>query len=333
MTIEQRSPNSWRIKQLIEGQWVRVNVDHKPSKKEALELLAEAMRTGEHTEKGSFEAACNKYIKLRENVLSPRTIREYKQTVFRFPEWFKIAPVQKLSSVDVQRVVNELAANKGPKTVKNYYGLITAVLKMARPGLVLRTTLPKIQKKEDPYLPDQEALRAVLNEAKQTPYYIPLKLACYGLRRGEICALELSDLDDNNVIHVTKDIVEDINGNWVVKPPKTPKSFRRVPIGKKLADEIREQGYIYKGCPGQISKFLKRTEKKLGLESFSLHKLRHLFASLMFTSGVDLLTLQDLGGWEGDDTLVKVYLQTTRLQKEEERRKLLSIISQFIDSE
>ena len=329
MTIEQRSSNTWRIKQMIEGRWYRVTVDHKPTRKEALELISEAVRSGGGSEKGSFGAACEKYIDIKSNVLSPRTVREYKLYPARLPEWFRLASVQTMTAADVQKCINELALDHSPKTVRTLHGFISAVLKVARPGLTLRTTLPKLQKKE-PYIPDRNDLALILKEAENTQYSIPLKLACFGLRRGEICALELSDLDDNNIIHVTKDLVQDPSGEWVKKPPKTPSSVRSVPISKELADEIRKQGYIFNGFPGTISNFLARTQKKLGLEKFSLHKLRHLFASILIDSGYDLKTIQDLGGWQGNETVSKVYLHSLKLKQEEEQKKIASSISGYL---
>ena len=329
MTIEQRGPNSWRIKQLVGGEWYRVTVDHKPSKKEAIELMAEAMRTGERTERGSFKAACEKYISIKSNVLSPRTVREYKLYPARLPEWFQSCQVQTMTAADVQKCINELARDHSPKTVRTIHGFISAVLKVARPGLMLRTTLPKLQKKE-PYIPKKEDLAKILKEAEGTQYSIPLRLACYGLRRGEICALELSDLDDKNVVHITKDLVQDPSGAWVKKPPKTPSSVRAVPIGKDLADDIRAQGYIFDGFPGTISNFLRRTQDKLGIERFSVHKLRHLFASILLDNGYDLKTIQDLGGWQGNETVSKVYLHSLKLKEEAERQKIASSISKFL---
>ena len=326
MTIEQRSAKSWRVKQMIGGTWYRVSVDHKPSKKEALELIAEAIRTGQQAEKGSFKEACEKYISIKTNVLSPRTVREYSFQIERLPEWLLRSSVQAITAADVQKAINELAVDHSAKTVRNLHAFISSVLKIARPGLVLRTTLPQLQKVK-PHIPDKGDLVRILKEAEGGPFSIPIKLACYGLRRGEICALELSDLDNDNVIHITKDLVYDSAGEWVKKPPKTPSSVRIVPIDKELADEIRSQGYIYKGFPGQITKFLARTQKRLGMEPFSLHKLRHLFASTLLDQGENMKTIQELGGWAGPQTVINVYLQSLALKDQKTQKKITKVIS------
>lgn len=313
---------------MVEGKRYRIALDHKPTQREALQLIAQALQE-DRGGKGSFNAAAEEYIKIKENILSPRTVREYKLYPARLPEWFQNAEIRDLTPSDVQMCVNELSRSLSAKTVRSLHGFISAVLGNARPGLTLRTTLPKLQKKE-PYIPKKEDLKRILEEAEGTQYFVPLRLACYGLRRGEICALELSDLDSKDVIHITKDLVQNSEGKWIKKPPKTPSSVRDVPIDKALADLIRSQGYVFEGFPGTISNFLSRTQDKLGLERFSLHKLRHLFASILLDEGYDLKTIQELGGWQGNETVSKVYLHSLKLKDEEQRRKIASSISGFI---
>lgn len=329
MQIEKLPSGSYRVRQQYNKKLFSVVVDHKPSQKEAVELLAELMKDVV-VDKSSFSAAADRYIELKANILSPRTIREYELLPKRLPEWFQRMNVSQITADSVQQCINELAASCSPKTVRSLHGFISAVLKRARPHLMLNTTLPKLQKKE-PYIPKKEDLQAILKEAEGTQYSIPIRLACYGLRRGEICALEISDLDASDVIHITKDLVQDSSGNWIKKPPKTPGSVRDVPIDHELAEEIRKQGYIFQGFPGTISNFLARTQKKLGLEHFSIHKLRHLFSSILLDKGYDLKTIQELGGWQGSETVMKVYLHSLKLKDEEKRRQIASDISSFMD--
>ena len=329
MEIEKLPSGSYRLRQRVNGQRYSVTVDHKPSQKEAIELLAEVMKDVV-VDKASFRSAANKYISLKENILSPRTVREYKLYIDRLPEWFTSMNVSSMSADTVQQCVNELALGYSPKTVRSLHGFVSAVLRRARPHLTLNTTLPKLQKKS-PYIPKKEDLKAILEVAEGTQYYIPIRLGCYGLRRGEICALELSDLTDDNVLHITKDLVQTSKGDWVKKPPKTPGSVRDVLIDKELADRIRTQGYIFNGFPGTISNFLRRTQIKLGMERFSLHKLRHLFASVLLDKGYDMKTIQELGGWQGSETITNIYLHSLKLKDAEKRKQITADISSFIE--
>ena len=327
MNIEKLPSGSYRITQKYNNKRYRVTVDHKPTPKEALQLMAEVMDGCEV--KGSFKTAAREYIESKRNILSPKTVKEYEGSIERLPEWFNKLPVARIDRDEVQRCVNELAMNLSPKTVRNYHGFISAVLAKAKPGLMLRTTLPKLQKKE-PYIPKKEDLIEILKEVNGTMFEIPIELACWGLRRGEICSLQLSDLDDDNVVHITKDLVQNSAGEWVVKPPKTASSVRNVQIDRGLADRIRKQGYIYKGHPGSINKHLQRVQRKLKIERFSLHKLRHLFASLLIDKGYDLKTIQDLGGWSGPQTVQRVYSHSMKLKDEETRKQIARDIRDFL---
>lgn len=328
MTIEKLPSGSYRIKQMFEGKTYRVTVDHKPTQKEALELLSVAMQ-GSDT-KGKFIEAALKYIDEKRNILSPRTIREYEFYPDRLPKWFVDMPLSQIGQSEVQRVVNELAKDKSPKYVFNLHGFISAVLGRAKPNLALKTTLPR-REKQEPYIPSKEDYKRLLAASEGTQYHVPLQLAFYGLRRGEICALEITDLDDNNVIHITKDLVIDSKRKWVKKPPKTVASVRNVPIDQGLADEIRAQGYIFKGAPNTLYVFCKRTQERLGIEHFSPHKLRHLFASILLDKGYDMKTIQDLGGWSGNEVVQKVYLHSLKLKNEEARKKIVDDLNDFLE--
>lgn len=327
MTIEKLPSGKYRIVQMHEGKRYRVTVDYKPTKIEAMQLITEAMEGCDV--KGSFKAAANDYIESKRNILSPRTIREYEFYPKRLPEWFVKMTVGQITQTEVQRVVNEIAKDKSAKYVRNLHGFISAVLGLANPKLTLKTTLPRKEKTE-PYIPSKNDFKRLLEASEGTEYHIPIQLAFYGLRRGEICALEITDLSDDNVIHVTKDLVQASSGEWVKKPPKTASSVRDVPIDKGLADEIRDKGYIYKGFPNNIQRYFARMQDRLGIERFSPHKLRHLFASVLLDKGYDMKTIQDLGGWNGNETVQKVYLHSLKLKDEESRKKIVDDMQDFL---
>lgn len=89
----------------------------------------------------------------------------------------------------------------------------------------------------------------------------------------------------------------------------------------ELADMIRRQGYIYKGHPGSITKFLKRVEKELGISNFPLHKLRHYFASRMSELGVPEADILKMGGWETDHVMKSVYRHSMMDREEQAKRE------------
>lgn len=319
MKIEKRSSGSYRVRKMYKGKMYVVTFDYKPTQKEAmLAMAAELEKVQSRSTHLDFRQAAENYVDMKKNVLSPRTIKEYRETINRFPEWFQKLFVADITQIEINRLVNELSKDKSPKTVRNYHGFLTAVLGTFCPGLKICTTLPQ-KSKSEPYVPSPDDIKRILSAAKRTPYEISLMLACYGLRRSEICALGLSDLD-GDVLHINKALVLDEDKNWVLKNTKTVGSARDIVIPVDLADMIREQGYIYKGHPGSITKFLKRAEKELGLPPFPLHKLRHYFASRMSELGVPDADILKMGGWETDHVMKSVY-RHSMMDKEEQAKR------------
>lgn len=68
----------------------------------------------------------------------------------RLPGWFLDLPLPDIDQVALNKVVNEPALDKAPKTVRNTHGFISAVLKTYRPELPINTTLPQSRRVE-PY--------------------------------------------------------------------------------------------------------------------------------------------------------------------------------------
>ena len=209
--------------------------------------------------------------------------------------------VHDITALDVQTEINHLTKEHSPKTVRNYHGFISAVLGAFYPSLKLTTTLPQ-KVRHEPYIPSSEDIRRIFECAAGTEFEIPIMLACYGMRRSEICALQLEDVD-GDVVHISKAMVQNENREWVIKTTKTTASSRDIIIPRELADKIRHQGYVYKGHPNSITQFLERTERNLGIPEFSIHKLRHYFASKMSALGVPEADIMRMGGWETDHVM------------------------------
>ena len=78
---------------------------------------------------------------------------------------------------------------------------------------------------------------------------------------------------------------------------------------------------MYKGAPNTINDFLIRTERDLGIPHFSLHKLRHYFASEMSALGVPEADILRMGGWETDHVMKSVYRHSMMEREEQAKRE------------
>ena len=319
MTIEKLPSGKYRATLMRNGSRYRMTFDYKPSKREAEDALRELMDRKGAQVNGSltFRQAADKYDDMKRNVLSPSTIRDYTRMCDRMPVWFVDTCIDEITQISINKVVNELSADKSPKTVRNFHGFISTILGTFRPDFKIYTTLPQ-KRKSEPYIPSDEDVKAILEELRGTMFFIPIVLACYGLRRSEILALTPDDIEGDTV-HIRKAVVLDEHRKEVEKPTKTTDSERDIIIPSEIADMIREQGYVYNGAPNSIIVKLTKTQDKLGIPHFSLHKLRHYFASKMLTL-TDSKTVQALGGWKTDSVMKTVYAHSMKDEQEKAKK-------------
>lgn len=331
MKIEKLPSGSYRIRKMYKGKTYSVVTDYKPTQKEALQLLAtELDKVPTKSEHLTFRTASEKYVEMKSNVLSPRTIKEYRETPNRLSDSFNELLIADITQQDIQTEINLLSKSKSPKTVRNYHGFISAVIGTFRPDMKIHTTLPQ-KLKSEPYIPSDDDVRLILDYAKDTVYEIPIALACYGLRRSEICALTIDDID-GDCISINKALVLDKDKNWVVKTTKTTASTRTIVIPSHIADLIQAQGYIYKGHPNSITDFLNATQEKLGIPHFSIHKLRHYFASKMSALNIPEENILQMGGWETDHVMKNVYRHAMADKNNEAQREAADKLSNVLFS-
>ena len=316
MTIDKLPSGSYRIRHMVDGKTYSVTVKEKPSKTEAMKLItAKIERPVVHTSM-TVEMACKAYIDAKANILSPTTLKEYTGTTRRLPEPFKSMKIMNVTSLDVQKVVNDYAAKLSPKTVANYANFIFSVLKAQDVNI----KFPKLPQriKSTPYIPSVEDIQKVFEQIKGSEHEIAITLCCFGLRRSEVCALTIDDLDGNKLT-INKAKVKDVNNKWVIKTTKTTDSTRTVIIPDDLADKIREKGYIYKYIPGSICRALEKAEAKAGVPTFPLHKMRHFFASYLYSKGYNPKQIQEMGGWKTDNVMKNVYLHAMNMDVAKEK--------------
>lgn len=319
MKIEKRPSGSYRVRKMYKGKMYTVSFDQKPTQKEAMQAMAKELDKiqGKH-ESMTFQAAAEEYIDSKRNVLSPTTIRGYHVAIKGISERFKKENIHDITALDIQTEINRLSKEHSPKTVRNYHGFISAVLGTFCPNLKICTTLPQ-RVKNEPYIPSDEDVKQILEYIRGTEFEIPAILACYGMRRSEICALTVDDLD-GDIIRINKAKVMNEKREWITKTTKTTSSTREIIIPVEIADKIREKGYIYKGHPNSITIFLEKAEAKLGIPRFSLHKLRHYFASKMSALNIPEADIMRMGGWETDYIMKNVY-RHSMIEKEVQAKR------------
>ena len=310
MNITKLPSGNYRIRYSDHGIRKAFTIDHKPSQTEALKLILARSSTADY--KYTFESACKAYISDKNNVLSPSTIRGYEGLIKQISAHLKGAKLECVTLPMIQAEVNSYARNRSPKSVRNMSGFIMGVLRYY--GVEIKS--PKIPQKEKklPYIPTKDEVIAIYNESKGSKYEVALLLAGMSLRRSEICALTPFDLKGNQLT-VNKAKVQGRGEEWQIKGTKTTDSQRVIVLPDYVADLIRKNGTIYDGYPSAINQYLHKLQDKLGIERFSLHKLRHFFASYMHDLGYSDKQIQEMGGWKNSTTLRNIYTHAMEIEE------------------
>lgn len=324
MNIEKLPSGSYRVRKQIDGHRYTLTFDHKPTQKEINDEFQRRYSTRTSNHELTFKSAAEEYMQIKRNVLSTTTIKNYGSILRNLSPAFLAKKVDTITSVDVQREINNYSVGRSPKTVKNASGLITVVMSMYAPDVTLRTKLPQNIPHEE-YIPTKEDIEKVLAYAKGSEYELALKLACFGFRKGELLAITPDDVS-GNAVKIDKALAIAEDRQYHVKTTKTESGVRTVVIGKELADEIKKRGCVYEGFPGNILRYLHRAQDAVGVPRFKLHAFRHYYVSMCHAMGIpDVYIIKSIGH-RTDTTLKRVY----RHELAEETKKIQADVEQKI---
>ena len=205
--------------------------------------------------------------------------------------------------------------------------------------------IPKIEKQEMKILhPDH--ISAYLNAAERRNalpmFYLEL---VSGLRKGELVALQWSDLDEANcTISVSKQASWDTEHQLILSRPKTGNSIREVSIPQDAVELLKQEhakhpsnpwmfpsgrtGEMYH--PDSVVTLHKRILKDAGLEHIRFHDLRHTFATLALQNGVDVKTVSSMLGHYDAGFTLRTYTHVTRQKQDEAAQTMGSFMAQVM---
>ncbi|MCR5034482.1 MAG: site-specific integrase [Clostridia bacterium] len=163
-------------------------------------------------------------------------------------------------------------------------------------------------------------------------------LAYYtGCRIGELLALNKDDITPNGELVINKQLGEtvsyDANGNVItgygIKPPKSTRSIRTIPLNGIVLEEyrrhlewqkndMRQNGYITNYLfttqngtlyyQRNIRRALKRYYDTIGVEEKSVHTYRHTFGTNLCRNDIPIQVASSLLGHESIETTARYYV-------------------------
>lgn len=278
-------------------------------KKEAEYMAAEFAlnKKNRYRSEKTFGQALEDYISIREPIVSPRTILNYRRMQRTYMKPLEKIKIADITQEVIQNFVNKDATVHSPKTVRDNHGLISAVLKQERPDFALNTVLPKLIR-PDLCIPEDNDIKQLIAASKGSDMELPILLAAFGpMRRGEICALDTSNIR-GNVVHVCRNMVLNQNNQWVIKEPKSFAGDRFIEYPDFVAEKWADfSGPITRLTPDNLSNRFSRLLKSANIPHFRFHDLRHYCASIQHALGVPDAYIMKRGGWENDGVLKNIY--------------------------
>jgi integrase len=317
----------------------------------------------------SFGFWCDRWLKSKENKLTDERYNNYQiklDLIRRYSPMFDSfadeensrtiggSDVAKIRLYELQAALDKLAAFNpstgkptAKRTLSEYKRAVQSVFRYAKSNRVIEfdpaeeLTVSETAPKTERRALDREEQQRVLNYEHEAQ--LPALLMMYaGLRRGEVAALQWSDIDFKSKAITVNKSFNFKTGE--IKKPKTDAGIRTVTMPDVLCDFLKKRkkpsGYVVErnGRPlnenawhnlldkymcdmnasvtGQ-SKFSKN--RVFAIELFTWHCLRHTYATILYDAEVDVLTAQKLLGHADVKTTLAIY---THLSKEKEAQNI-----------
>ena len=289
---------SWNVRVMIDGQsYSFTHADKKTVMRMASEFADEYRRKMDNP---TLLERMREYVAENEERLSPSTVRSYNGMIRMIEERTPRIANKRLSAITEQDVSDIVRPLRTLKTKRNYVNFIHACTGKSA-GKLTGVSSKRV------HVPTELEVKGLLQIFRNTELEVPIMLAAYGgLRRGEICALRMSDID-GDFVHVSRAVVRDPSGEWITKDPKTASSVRSVLLPHFVIERIQAQGYITHLLPSQVSNRFWKKQRNLGIPPYCFHSLRHFHASYLHYLNIPDAYIMQRGGWSTPSVMQSIY--------------------------
>ncbi|SCY30535.1 Site-specific recombinase XerD [Lachnospiraceae bacterium XPB1003] len=339
----------------------------KKSKKlqEIIHWLAEAEYIDEHSDVGNgtqllVSVWFEYWLDIKKKTVRPNTVRNYSE---RYRS--NIEPVigkmilSEVKPIHCQKIFLKMA-EEGYKTSTIYQARIALynMFEYAYENDVIRSNPCKKSVKSDMGRPSEEKRALTLDEQRKFLYAVVglsyenqyRFILQTGLRVGELIGLRWQDIDfANRKITIQRTMeYRASTGAWIEGPPKTKSGYREIPLTDEAAKLLERQRIkndrienkvpqwmdtvflCRNGTPVKNSTYdtaLYKISERTGLPHFSMHVLRHTFATRCIEAGMRPKTLQMLLGHSNIGITMNLYVHVTEDEKHKEVEKVADALT------
>jgi len=252
-------------------------------------------------------------------------------------------PLNKLTQNDLQQFYGRVKKN-GRKSHTELYGeglsdrmvrmchatCRSALEKAVQDGLIrvnpaIGCKLPPKKAREMQVLTRDELQRFLIQAQAEGYYELFLLELATGLRRGELMALQWDDLDFKTGVLTVNKQVYDVKGELLVSEPKTKASICKIVLPPAVVEVLREyketvhSRWMFPSPvkedmplgPGVALKRLHAILEGAECKHVRFHDLRHTFATLALSNGMDVKTLSAMLGHVSAATTLDIYTHIT----------------------
>lgn len=288
---------------------------------EIREKLAKKLLEIEKT--SSAETVVENYLEQLD--VSPNTRPGYVTAAHRFGEYFVGKDMGNISPRDVQQCLNTQISrhSMARKTASNHLTVVSRIFAYAVANgycdmnAARDVTIPPNLPKTKRHMPEEEMIQAIRDTEDRPFGLIAFFALTTGLRKGEILALNFSDIDfSEKTIRVSKSWIS-VNNRPGIKEPKTAAGVRIVPLPDVLIPKLMEWrmhsmgDLVFPGLSGGLmtktyyQRGWDRLQKEIG--EVRIHELRHAYVTILLDQGIDLASTAAIVGHAQTSTTQQVY--------------------------